>query len=139
MSNFTRKSAPPPSVKEGEILKAKILDVKKVTSQWKNDDGSPKEQLQFDLELEGGYKTKTWTAYYTHPSDKSCLGRLALVFEQSTKRICNNVDDFLTALQHYGSVYVKVKGFREYEGKLYPTFSLFSDKIPPPTQEQGKL
>jgi hypothetical protein len=139
MSNFTRKSVPPPDIKEGEILKARILDVKKVISQWKNDDGTQKEQLQFDLQLEGGYNLKTWTAYTTHPSDKSYLGKLALTFEQSTKKIYSSVDDFLTALQHYGLVYVKVKGFREYEGKLYPTFTLVSDKIPPPKQEQGKL
>lgn len=139
MSSFVKRSAPPPDVKEGEILKTRILDIKRVTSQWKNNDGSPKEQLELQLELENGFRAKTWISYCANPSDKSALGRLALAFEQSNKTRFNTMDDFLAALQRFGAVYVKVKSFREYEGRLYPTFSLFSDKIPTPTQEQGKL
>lgn len=136
--SFVEKGAPPPDVEEGTILKARIVDIQKVTSKWKDDQGNPKEQLQFDLELENGYKCRSWMAFYERPSDKSKLGKLALKFVEATKKQVPNVDTFLTALKEFGYVFVKCKGFREWEEELYPNFSILTDKIPATPEELEK-
>lgn len=134
--SFVKESVAPPDVEEGAILKARIVDIKKVTSKWKDDQGNPKEQLQFDLELENGYKCRSWMAFYEEPSDKSKLGKLALKFTETTKKQISTVDEFLTALKEFGLVFVKCKGFREYEEELYPNFAILTDKIPAPKEKQ---
>lgn len=128
--SFVEKALPPPDVKEGSILKARILNIKKVTSQWKDDQGNPKKQLEFELQLDNGYKSKSWMAYYERPRDKSRLGKLALKFIETTKKDLSNVEEFLVALKQFGYVFVKCNGFREYEEELYPNFSVVSEKIP---------
>lgn len=129
--SFVKKAVPPPDVEEGNVLKTRVIDVKKVTSQWKDDEGNPKEQLQFDLLLEDtGYKLRSWIAFYETPSDKSILGRLVLKLQETTNKQYGNVNEFLTALKEFGYVFVKCKGFREYEEEVYPNFSIVADKLP---------
>lgn len=128
--SFVEKAVPPLDVEEGTILKAKIINIKKVTSKWKDDAGNLKEQLQFNLEFENGYKCRSWLSFYERPSDKSKLGKLALKFTQATKKEFSTVNEFLTALKEFGFIFVKCKGFREYEEELYPNFSILTDKIP---------
>ena len=128
--SFVKKTTPPPDVEEGDILKARILDIKKETSKWKNDDGTDKEQLRFEVELENGYKTSTWISYYEHPAEKSKLGKLVLKLRETTKEDPSNVEEFITAIKRFGHVFVKVKGFREYEDEVFPNFSLVTEKLP---------
>lgn len=127
---FIKKATPPPDVKEGQILKARIVGIEKVMSKWKDDTGNLKEQLEFDLELENGYKFKSWMTFYEQPSDKSKLGRLALKFMEVTKKDSDNVEEFLSSLKHFGQLFVKVIGFRKYEEQVYPNFAVFVEKIP---------
>jgi len=129
--SFVRKATPPPLVEEGDILKARILNVSKVTSKWKDENGNPREQLKFELQLDNGYKFRSWIAYYEHPSDKSKLGKLALKFMELTKEDFATVDEFLNALKKFGHIYVSCTGFREYEEELYPNFSIVATKLPP--------
>jgi len=128
--SFVKKSTPPPDIEEGDVLKAKISQITKVTSQWKDDSGNPKEQLQIDFELENGYKARSWIAYYENPGDKSALGKLALKMEGVSKKQFSNVNDFLDSLKRFGYIYVKVKSFREYEDETYPNFSVVTEKLP---------
>jgi hypothetical protein len=128
--SFVKKAAPPPAVEEGDVLKAKIVDIKKVQSQWKDEEGNLREQLEFDLALENGYKVKTWMAYYEQPSERSKLGKLALKLAEVTKKDPKNIQEFLDLLKNYGWIFVKVKGFREFEEELYPNFSVVVDKLP---------
>jgi hypothetical protein len=136
--SFIRKTTPPPDVEEGDILKAKILDIKKETSKWKNDDGTDKEQLKFDLELENGYKTNAWISYYDHPGDRSAFAKLTLKLCEMTKKDVSNASEATDALKKYGWVFAKVKSFREYEGETYPNFSIVTEKLPalPATQQK---
>ena len=129
--SFVKKATPPPAVEEGDILKAKILNISKVTSKWKDENGNPREQLKFELELENGYRFRSWIAYYEHPSDKSKLGKLALKFMDLTKQDFTTVDEFLDALKKFGHIYVSCTGFREYEEELYPNFAIVTTKLPP--------
>ena len=129
--SFVKKATPPPAVEEGDILKAKILNISKVTSRWKDENGNPREQLKFELELENGYRFRSWIAYYEHPSDKSKLGKLALKFMDLTKQDFTTVDEFLDALKKFGHIYVSCTGFREYEEELYPNFAIVTTKLPP--------
>ena len=128
---FIKKGVPPPAVEEEDILRARIISISKVTSKWKDEQGNPREQLQFDLELEGGYKFRSWIAYYQGPSDRSKLGKLAVNFMDLMKQQHNTVDQFLEALKNYGWIYVRCKGFREFEEEVYPNFGIVVTKIPP--------
>jgi hypothetical protein len=128
--SFVKKATPPPAVEEGDMLKAKIVDIKKVQSQWKDEEGNLREQLEFDLALEDGYKVKTWMAYYEQPSERSKLGKLALKLAEVTKKDPKNIQEFLDLLKNYGWIFVKVKGFREFEEELYPNFTIVVDKLP---------
>jgi len=134
--SFVKKGVPPPDVEEGAVLKAQIVDIKQVTSQWKDDQGNPKEQLEFDLQLDNGYAFRSWMAFYVSPSDKSRLGKLATKFVETTRKQCTTVDQFIIALKEFGVIFVKCTGFREYEEELYPNFSILVEKIP---LEQKKL
>jgi len=129
--SFVKKATPPPAVEEGDILKAKIINISKVTSKWKDENGNPREQLKFELELDNGYRFRSWIAYYEHPSDKSKLGKLALKFMELTKQDFATVDEFLDALKKFGHIYVSCTGFREYEEELYPNFTIVTTKLPP--------
>lgn len=129
--SFVKKATPPPAVEEGDILKAKIINISKVTSKWKDENGNPREQLKFELELDNGYRFRSWIAYYEHPSDKSKLGKLALKFMDLTKQDFTTVDEFLDALKKFGHIYVSCTGFREYEEELYPNFTIVTTKLPP--------
>jgi hypothetical protein len=133
--SFIKKSAPPPECEEGDVFKARILDISKVTSQWKNDDGSIKEQLKFEIELENGYNALTWMPYYEHPGEKSSFGKLILKLVAATKQDVTNATDAIKALKEFGWIFVKVKSFREYEDETYPNFAVVSDKLPGTQQE----
>lgn len=128
--SFVKPAIEAPDVKEGQISKAKINNISKVTSQWKDSEGNLKQQLEFNLELENGYKFKFWIAFYEQPSTKSKLGKLALKFEEITKKTLSNIDEFLTNLKSFGQVFVKCKGFREYEDEIYPNFTIVTEKLP---------
>jgi len=128
--SFVKKATPPPAVEEGDMLKAKIVDIKKVTSQWKDEEGNLREQLEFELELENGYKVKSWMAYYEQPSEKSKLGKLVLKLAEATKKDIKNIQEFLSLLKSFSWIFIRVKGFREYEEELYPNFAIVTEKIP---------
>jgi hypothetical protein len=130
--SFVKKAAPPPAVQEGDMLKAKIVGIKKVQSQWKNEEGDFREQLEFDLELDNGYKVKAWMAYYEQPSERSKLGKLGLKMLEVTKKDAKTVEEFVDLLRSYGWIYVKCEGFRQFEDELYPNFSVVADRLPPP-------
>mgnify|MGYP001133039817 CR=1 FL=1 len=136
--SFVKLAKEPPDVKEGEILKARITNISKGTSKWKDEQGNPKDQLEFDLELEDGYKFKSWMAFYDQPSEKSKMGKLALKLQETTGKELNNAEDFLVALKSLGQVYVKCKNFREYEDIVYPNFTILTEKMPK-KQQQAKV
>jgi len=122
--SFIKKSVAPPDIKEGEVLKAKILEMT-----------FPKEgkyglQIEWSVELENGYRTRLWTKYYKEPSDLSILGRLCLTYLEATKAVFNSVNEVLEEIRRHGKVNVLCKGFREANGTLYPKFQISASKIP---------
>jgi hypothetical protein len=126
-----KRTIPPPECEEGDIFTARLTEIKKVVSQWKDDEGNLREQLEISFVLDNGYQGRTWIAYYEQPGDKSALGKLALKLEQTTKNKITNVQEFMTSLKSFGQIYVKVKGFREYENEEFPNFAVVTDKLPP--------
>jgi hypothetical protein len=132
MGKFVKKSVPPPQCEEGDILKARLMEIKRETSKWTDDKtGEPKEQFEIDFELENGFKGRTWMTYYEAPGDRSALGKLALVLQRMTKREIDDVQGFLSEFKAYGKFFVRVKGFRESEGgDEYPNFSIVTDRLP---------
>jgi len=129
--SFIRKSVPPPEIKEGEVLTAKILNVEyPVESSYKDDQGRPKYQVKFRLELPSGYECNSWMAYYDEPSDRSMLGELSMTFMNAIEGPVETVKDVLDGLKTRGSIYVKCSGFREYNEDLYPKFKVVVNRLP---------
>ena len=128
--SFIKKSIPPPKLREGDIVQARILDVIQETSKWEDDNGDPKEQLRFDLELSNGYNARAWIAYYERPSDKSVMGAIALKLSEMTGTDISSADEFIEKIKNHGQVFVKVKGFREYKEETYPKLSIYPDQLP---------
>jgi hypothetical protein len=124
---FIKETPPPPECEEGNVFKARIVEIKKVTSTWKDEE---REQLQFDCQLDNAYKVRVWAAYYEQPGEKSTLGKLALKLQQATKHEFSNIDEFIAALKTFGSLFLRVKGFREFEETMYPNFAIVTDKLP---------
>lgn len=125
---FIKKTTPPPECEEGNVFKARIVKIKKETSIYKDEE---REQLRFDCELvDSAYKTRAWAAYYEQPRDKSTLGKLALKLQQATKHDFDNVNEFIVALKTFGYIFLRVKGFREFEETMYPNFAIVTDKLP---------
>jgi len=130
--SFIKKELPPPDVKEGELLKAKILDINfPVESRFKSERGEPRQQIHFRLQLEGGYEFRSWMSYYERPSERSNLGALCTTLMALTKNDYNSVEETLEALRRHGHVYVKVSGFREWQEKHYPKFKVVPNRLPP--------
>ena len=129
--DFIKKAIPPPEVKQGQRLPAKIEAIEL-------EDGQYGEQWKFDLELENGYKTRAWIKHYDEPSEASSLGILCI-------NLCNTLDifhdrphDYLKDLKDYGMVLLECKGHRVHEGKTYPKFKLVPE-ILPAKREQVKF
>lgn len=130
--SFIRKEKPPPDVKEGEVLKAKILDIDfPLESKFKDKEGKPKLQVRFRLQLEGGYEFPVWMPYYETPSERSSEGILCNTLMALKKTEYNTVKEAFEELRNHGYVYVKVSGFREWNEKLYPKFKIVPNKLPP--------
>jgi len=53
-----------------------------------------------------------------------------LKLQQVTKHEINDIQVFLREFKTYGYIFVKVKGFREYEGETFPNFGIVADKLP---------
>ena len=129
--SFIRKSVPPPEVKEGEVLTAKVLEVEfPVESKYKDDQGRDKLQIRFGLGFANGYECSSWMAYYEQPSDRSALAALSMTFMDLVKGPVESVKDVLEGIQKHGSVYVKCSGFREYNEQLYPKFKVVTNRLP---------
>jgi hypothetical protein len=133
--SFVKKTVPPPECEEGDIFKARVLDISKEVSQWKNQDGSAREQLKFEVELENGYKTFAWISYYDQPGEKSAFGKLILKLVAMTKQDIASARDAVEVLKRFGWIFVKVKSFREYEDETYPNFSIVTEKLPATQQK----
>jgi len=124
--SFVKKSVPPPEMKEGEIVTARVVDVEYPV------EGRYGKQIRFRLVLPNGYECSSWVKYYDEPSDKSVLGNLSITFMERIKGPVESVKEVLEGLKKtVGSVYVKCSGFREYEDRLYPKLKVVPDKLPP--------
>jgi len=123
--SFVKKSVPPPEMKEGEVVTARVVDVEYPV------EGRYGKQVRFRLALPNGYECSSWMKYYDEPSDKSALGSLSITFMDRIKGPVESVKEVLEGLKKtVGRVYVKCKGFREYEDRLYPKFQVVSDRLP---------
>jgi hypothetical protein len=137
--SLIRKTVAPPQCEKGDIFKANIRDITKEVSPWKNQDGSLKEQLQIQMELENGYRTYAWITYYDEPREESTFGKLTLTLVSVTKRDITTASDAIENLKRYGRIFVRVKGFREYKGTKYPKFEIITDKLPALHQDMNLL
>lgn len=129
LPHFIKRSAPPPDVKEGEELTAKIADIEYPMK------GEYREQVRFSLVFTNGYKTYSWMPYYEEPSDQSALGILCITIMNLTQQPINSVSDALERLKKLGTAYAKCTGFREKNEKQYPRFKIVPNKLPPTQKE----
>ena len=126
-----------PQLALGQQLEIKIQSIEKVSGQYGD-------QLQIDGALESGWNARAWIKYYAVPAPNQYLGKLCLAIERVTGQTFSSVEQAVNALKSYGRIYLRVSGFRTYEGKQYPKFAVFADILPgeqasapsyqPPTQ-----
>lgn len=129
--SFLKEEEPAPDVEEGDILRAEIVSMKwPVESKYKNADGTPRQQIEFNLRLENGFEFKCWLAFYERPSVKSKLGKLCTKLMVITGVEYQSVKEFLDSLNKYGQLFVQVTGYRTFEDEEYPKFSIVSTKLP---------
>lgn len=122
---FAGEAQAPPELKQDERLEATILGLKYPVQ------GQYGEQIEFQLQLQGGYKFRAWMRYYEKPKPKSSLYQLSAAFMGATDYWgYDTVDDFLRGLRNYGKVFVCVDGFREYQGLDYPKLKVVVDSMP---------
>ncbi len=133
--SFIKKSVPPPKLNIGDIIPAKILDIQQETSTF---DGEEKEQLRFDIELSNGYRARTWMPFYREPNEGSTMGKIAAALVAATGRDITNATEFIQKFRAYGAILLKVKGFRDYEGKTYPKLGIYADQLPAVSQERNQ-
>jgi hypothetical protein len=122
----------PPEAVETERLEAKILDIRQVEGKWG-------EQLEFNLELAGGYRLKSWIRYYESPSEKTELGKLLLTIMRLQNKDIQDVQEGLDWLTHYGWIYIECTGHRTFNGKSYPKFKVITGTLPDHTKRQTGL
>lgn len=120
---FIQEAPPAPDIEEGDILKVTIGELER-------EEGQYGEQVRFNFSLKEGFQGRAWISYYEKPSDRSKLGKLLIKLHEKTGVIYKTVDEALEALKDYGEIFVKVKGFREWEGQTWPKFSIVADKLP---------
>ena len=135
-----KKEIPPPDVKEGEVLAAKIKEiVYPVDSVYKDEQGKPKQQMDFAMELESGYPFRVFMAYYERPSERSVLGALVLHVQKEYGQEFETIEEAIAGIRKHGRLYVKVSKFSEWNGKLYPRFKVVGEKLPPKLETQTAL
>ena len=112
-----------PQLALGQQLEIKIQSIEKVSGQYGD-------QLQIDGALDTGWNARAWIKYYAVPAPNQYLGKLCLAIERVTGQTFSSVEQAINALRSYGRIYLRVSGFRTYEGKEYPKFSVFADTLP---------
>lgn len=112
-----------PQLTIGQQLEVKIQSIEKVSGQYGD-------QLQIDGALESGWNARAWIKYYAVPAPNQYLGKLCLAIERVTGQTFSSVEQAINALKSYGRIYLKVSGFRTYEGKQYPKFAVFPEFLP---------
>lgn len=126
------KSPPPPSCKEDDILKVKVLDVKVVKSKFDDDEGNPQRQMKWQVQCENGYKSTMWgPRFYERPGERSIMGKMVARMQEALGKSYESAHEFLEDLRaEVKCLNVKVKGFREYDGDEFPTFRVSLNKFP---------
>lgn len=112
-----------PKLTLGEQLETKIQSIEKVSGQYGD-------QYQIDSALDSGWNARAWIKYYAVPAPNQHLGKLCLAIERVTGQTFSSVEQAVNALKSYGRIYLKVSGFRTFEGKEYPKFAVFPDILP---------
>lgn len=137
---IVRKELPPPDVKEGEILTAAIKEIMyPIDSSYKDVQGKPKQQINLKMALESGYSFNAYIAYYESPSERSVLGALIQHAEKIVGKEYDTIENAILGIEKYGRLFVRVSGFREWNGKMYPKFKVVADRLPPKPGKQAAL
>ncbi len=130
---YVKKATPPPELRVGQRVEASIKAITQVT-------GKFGEQLQFELELDNGYKCTAWIKFYEEPSAASALGKLGLAVMQELNEDHEAVEETVIALKkRIGRVFLECTGHREYEGSQYPKLKVVPTEFPPVPVKQGRI
>jgi len=128
--SYIRDSTPPPKIAKGDVIATKILSYEIVKSNYKNNDGSDKFQVKFQLEY-NGYTFPSWMGYYRNPFRVAKIAKLNEAFVEATNIMTNDIDDFLRKLSVFGLLYVECTEHRIWEDQEYPKFTVVATKLPP--------
>jgi hypothetical protein len=128
--SFIRKRVPPPQIEIGKILSVRIIDLQYPVSSPANSQYPQREQLQFTLETDAGYRFNTWLTYYETPHESSDLGKLCLTLIKTQQQHYTSIHDCLQELKERHRLSVVCTGFRDYNETTYPKFKVVCDHLP---------
>ena len=129
---YGTEATPPPDIEKGEKVVVTNLSYKVVDGKW-----GP--QYELVGELENGFKAKAWVKKYDKPSTATKLYRLCAIIDKEYGYFSKTIDEALNRLIFYNHLYFECTGHREYNGKQYPKFSVYDEKLPEVPPDQKKL
>jgi hypothetical protein len=67
------------------------------------------------------------------------LGALIQHVQKVVGKEYQTIENAILGIERYGRLFVRVSGFREWNGKMYPKFKVISDKLPPRPNKQTDI
>ena len=128
--SFIHRTLPPPVLEIGQTLPTTIIDLSYPVTSPANNKYPQRDQVQFTLQLDDGYRFKTWITYYDQPHEHSDIGTLCMTYMETTKHYPSTVDDTLDAIKEFGQVYVQCVGHNDRRDVQYPKLKLVCDRLP---------
>lgn len=126
------EATPPPDIEKGEKVVVTNLSYSEVSGKW-----GP--QYEFVGELENGFKVKAWIKQYDKPTTATKLYQLCAIIDKEYGYYSETIEEALNRLVFYKHLYFECTGHREYNGKQYPKFSVYVEKLPDVPPDQKKL
>jgi len=113
-----------PKLNIGQRVEAIINTISRETGQYG-------EQYELNVTLQpSNWRTKVWMSYYAVPAPNTHIGKLCLSIERLTGQSFSSLDAAVAAVKSHGRIFLVVTGFRQYDNKDYPKFSIVPDVLP---------
>ena len=114
-----------PQLNIGQRVEAIIESMERTT------EGNYGEQYELSVRLQpSNWETKAWFSYYPVPAPNTHIGKLCLSIERLTGQSFGSLDGAMAAIKSHGRIFLAVTGFRQYDDKDYPKFSIVPDVLP---------
>lgn len=120
---YGRPAVEPPKIEKGEIVEVSKLTYVLGPGNWG-------QKYTFEGELSSGYKVRAFAKYYEQPIERAKIYQICALIDKTYGEYSNSIDEALARLIAYGKAFYECTGHREYQERMYPTFTIRTDKLP---------